>query len=212
MKKILSILLVAMLVFSLSAAAFADNFVSSVANAGAPEVAATTDADGNDVADAIEVVPNDEAEVLEEAEQKVMEEAYKSLDEAVNLVEVNKELKEAAGDKAVAVSDLFSVKATKEVKFPLELKLKNKNLDNFVGIMQYVDGEWVWVDAEVDENGDLVLTVDQLGVFAIITAVDESESPATGDTIPYGFILGAVVLAGAAAWFFAKSRKLTNKA
>lgn len=208
MKKILSILLVAILVFSLSAAAFADNFVSSVANAGAPELEKSVDADGNDVASAIEVVPNDEAEELEEAEQKVMEDAYKSLEEAKDLTELNAELKEAAADKEVAISDLFTVKAKSEVKFPLTLTLKNKNLDNFVGVLQFVDGEWVWVDAEVDEDGNLVMTVDQLGVFAIVVAVDEAASPATGETVPYGFIIGAVVLLGAAAWFFVKSRKV----
>ena len=208
MKKTLSILLVVMLVLSLSANAFADNFVSSVANAGAPELAEASDADSADVASVIEVIPNDEAEKLEEAEQKVMEDAFKSLDEAEDLAAVCPELKEAAADKAVAVSDLFTIKPKADVKFPLEIKLKNKNLDNFVGIMQFVDGEWKWIDAEIDENGNLVLTVDQLGVFAIVVAVDDAVSPATGDSVPYGFILGAVVLAGAAGWFFAKSRKV----
>ena len=40
MKKIISCLLIVVLLCSLSVAAFADNFISSVANAGAPELAA----------------------------------------------------------------------------------------------------------------------------------------------------------------------------
>ena len=207
MKKIVSVLLAVMLVFSLSAAAFADNFVSSVANAGAPELAAAVDADGNSVADAIAVVPNDEAKELEEAEQKAMEDAFNSLSGAANLGDLNAELKAAAGDKAVAVSDLFSIKAKGDVKFPVEITLKDKNLANFVGLMQFVDGAWKWVDAEV-VNGELKFTADSLGVFAIIVAVDEAAAPATGESVPYGFIIGAVVLIGAAAWFFAKSRKV----
>lgn len=207
MKKILSILLVVMLVLSLSATAFADNFISSVANAGAPELEESVDADGANVDDALEVVPNDEAEKLEEEEQKAMEDAYKSLDEAKELTALNADLKEAAAGRATAISDLFTVKANKEVKFPLKITLKNKNLNNFVGLMQFVDGKWEWIDAEVD-GGKLIFSVDSLGVFAIVTAVDEAASPATGETVPYGFILGAVVLVGAAAWFFTKSRKV----
>ena len=207
MKKILSILLVVMLVLSLSATAFADNFISSVANAGAPELEESVDADGANVDDALEVVPNDEAEKLEEEEQKAMEDAYKSLDEAKELTALNEDLKEAAAGRATAISDLFTVKAKKEVKFPLKITLKNKNLNNFVGLMQFINGKWEWIDAEVD-GGKLIFSADSLGVFAIIVAVDEAASPATGETVPYGFILGAVVLVGAAAWFFTKSRKV----
>ena len=207
MKKVLSILLVVMLIVSLSAAAFADNFVSSVANAGAPELEESVDADGNNVDDALEVVPNDEAEKLEEAEQKDMEEAVKSLTDAKDLAAVNEDLKTAAAGRSIAISDVFTVKAKKDVKFPLTIKLKNQNLADFVGLMQFIDGKWVWIDATVD--GDVLeFTVDSLGVFATVVAVDEAASPATGENVPYGFILGAVVLAGAAGWFFVKSRKV----
>lgn len=208
MKKILSVLLIAMLLVSLSAAAFADNFVSSVANAGAPELEESVDADGNTVAeDVIEVIPNDEAEKLEEVEQKEMEDAVKSLADAKDLTALNADLKTAAAGRATAISDVFTVRAKADVKFPLTIKLKNKNLDNFVGLMQFIDGKWVWIDAEVD--GDLLIfTVDSLGVFATVVAVDDAASPATGESVPYGFILGAVVLAGAAGWFFVKSRKV----
>ena len=205
MKKILSCLLVVMLIFSLSAAAFADNFVNSVANAGAPELEEVTDADGNAVE--VAITPNDEAEELDDETKAEMEEAFKALSEAADLRELNESLKDAAGDKDIAISDLFDISATGEVKFPLTITLKNKNLDNFVGVLHCVDGEWVWVDSEVD--GDSVkITVDSLSPFAIVVAVDEATSAQTGETVPYGYIIGAVVLAAAAAWFFAKSRKV----
>lgn len=207
MKKILSCLLVVMLIFSLSAAAFADNFVNSVANAGAPEIAAATDADGNDTAAAIVITPNDEADTLEEAQQTELKSAFDSLSNAADLKELNNELKEAAGDRNIAISDLFEVTAKEEVKFPLTLTLVNKNLANFVGVIHFVDGQWVWVDSEVDGE-NVKVTVDSLGAFAIVVAVEEAASAQTGETVPYGFIIGAVVLAGAAAWFFAKSRKV----
>ena len=210
MKKIISCLLVVMLLCSLSVAAFADNFVSSVANAGAPEVAEATQADGSDAKALIVVTPYEDKDKLSEEKQAEIDEAFDSLANAEDLAAVNDELKEAAGDQSVAVSDLFDISLTGEgeVSFPLTIGLKDKNLDNFVALLHYVDGEWQWVDAEVDGEA-LNFTVDSLSPFAIIVAVDEASSAKTGDTVPYGFIIGAVVLAAGAAWFFAKSRKVT---
>lgn len=209
MKKILSCLLVVMLLCSLSVAAFADNFVSSVANAGAPEVAEAAQADGSDGKALIDITPMDEKDTLPEDLQAQMDAAFDSLDKAADLTAVNAELKDAAGDQSIAVSDLFDIRVIEEgsVSFPLTITLKDKNLDNFVALLHYVDGAWQWVDAEVDGDS-LTFTVDSLSPFAIIVAVDEATSAKTGDTVPYGFIIGAVVLAGAAAWFFAKSRKV----
>ena len=209
MKKILSCLLVVMLLCSLSVAAFADNFVSSVANAGAPEVAEAAQADGSDGKALIAVTPMDEKDKLPEELKADMDAAFDSLDKAADLAAVNDELKAAAADQSIAVSDLFDIRVLEEgtVSFPLTITLKDKNLDNFVALLHYVDGAWQWVDAEV-ADGALTFTVDSLSPFAIIVAVDEATSANTGDTVPYGFIIGAVVLAGAAAWFFAKSRKV----
>ena len=209
MKKILSCLLVVMLLCSLSVAAFADNFVSSVANAGAPEVAEAAQSDGSDGKALIGITPMDEEDKLPEELKADMDAAFDSLDKAADLAAVNDELKAAAADQSIAVSDLFDVRVLEEgtVSFPLTITLKDKNLDNFVALLHYVDGAWQWVDAEVDGDS-LTFTVDSLSPFAIIVAVDEATSANTGDTVPYGFIIGAVVLAGAAAWFFAKSRKV----
>ena len=209
MKKILSCLLVVMLLCSLSVAAFADNFVSSVANAGAPEVAEAAQADGTDGKALVGITPMDEEDKLPEELKAAMDAAFESLDKASDLGAVNAELKDAAADQSIAVSDLFDIRVLEEgtVSFPLTITLKDKNLDNFVALLHYVDGAWQWVDAEVDGDS-LTFTVDSLSPFAIIVAVDEATSANTGDTVPYGFIIGAVVLVGAAAWFFAKSRKV----
>lgn len=210
MKKIISCLLVVMLLCSLSVAAFADNFVSSVANAGAPEVAEATQADGSDAKALIVVTPYEDKDKLSEEKQAEIDEAFDSLANAEDLAAVNDELKEAAGDQSVAVSDLFDISLTGEgeVSFPLTITLQDKNLDNFAALLHFVDGEWQWVDAEVDGEA-LTFAVDSLSPFAVIVAVDEASSAKTGDTVPYGFIIGAVVLAAGAAWFFAKSRKVT---
>lgn len=207
MKKIFAILLAVVLVFSLSATAFADNFVNSAANAGAPAAASAADANGNDVASAIEITPLTDAEALDEAAQKELDDAYDSLKDAANLADVNEDLKEAAGDKDIAVSDLFDISAKSDVTFPLTLTLKSENLDNFIALLHFVDGEWQWVDAEVKDD-ELTFTVDSLSPFAIIVAAEPATSAQTGETASVGFIAAAVVLAVAAGYFFTKSRKV----
>jgi len=207
MKKVLSCLLVVLLLAAIPVTAFASNFVDSTFNAGAPAVDAAADADGKDVAPAIEITPVTEAETLPDDAKADLEDARKSLEDAANLADLNADLKEAAGDKNLAVSDLFDISAKEDISFPATITLKNNNLANFAGLLHFVDGEWQWVDTEVDGDS-ATFTVDSLSPFAILVYVDEATSPATGDSIPYGFILGAVVLAGAAAWFFVKSRKV----
>ena len=209
MKKIISCLLIVVLLCSLSVAAFADNFISSVANAGAHELAAAEQADGSDGKALIVITPFEDKDKLSEAKQAEMDKAFESLDKAADLAAVNDELKAAAADQSVAVSDLLDISEAEEgtVSFPLKITLKDKNLDNFVALLHFVDGAWEWVDAEV-EGDALTFTAESLSPFAIIVAVDEAASAKTGDSIPYGFIIGAVVLAGAAAWFFTKSRKV----
>ena len=148
-----------------------------------------------------------DAESLDEDTQKALDDAFDSLKDAANLADVNEDLKEAAGDKDIAVSDLFDISAKEDVSFPLTLTLKNDNLDNFVALLHFVDGEWEWVDAEVKDD-ELTFTVDSLSPFAIIVAAEPATSAQTGETASVGFIAAAVVLAVAAGFFFSKSRKV----
>ena len=215
MKKILSCLLVVVLLCSLSVAAFADNFTSSISNPGAPTVNKTTQANGEEEDGLIIITPYAEREKLSQEKREVLEEAYDVIDKAEDLAALNDQLKAAAADKNIAASDLFDVSVVegKEVSFPLTIELEDEseNLKGFVALLHYVDGAFEWVDATVNEKEDgdtLTFTVDSLGAFTIIVEVDESASAETGEAIPYGFIIGAVVLAGAAAWFFVKSRKV----
>ena len=87
------------------------------------------------------------------------------------------------------------------------MTIKNRKVDNFVAMVQYVNGEWKFVNAHVD-NGLVVATIDQFGEFAILGTLEEASSAQTGESMPYSYLIGAVILAGAAVWFFSKSRKV----
>ena len=183
-------------------------FVNSVANAGAPELVSAKDVNGTDVTSWIKITPYNERNTLSGGSRKNIEKAFKDLRQTKDLAGICKELESAAGDKMIAVSDLFDVSASEDVSFSVSLVLKDSKLDNFVGLVFYQDdGSWKWVDATV-EGKNLNFTAESQGAYAVIISVDEATSAQTGETVPYGFILGAVVLAGAAVWFFAKSRKV----
>ena len=80
-------------------------------------------------------------------------------------------------------------------------------LDSFVAVIRYIDGEWKMMKASLD--GDkLNMTAEAEGTYATIVLAEDASSAKTGETVPYGFLLGAIVLAGASAWFFVKSRKV----
>ncbi|MBQ6402969.1 MAG: LPXTG cell wall anchor domain-containing protein [Oscillospiraceae bacterium] len=207
MKKIFAFLLAVMLLVSLSAAAFADNFINSVANAGAPELSSAKDANGNDASGIIVITPYIDREKLDDSKKENLEKAFDSLRKAPELAGVNAELKEAAGDKSVAASDLFDISATQEVSFPVGIVMKDEFLDDFVALLHYVDGEWTWVDAEVKDN-ELSYSIDELGAYAIIVAAEPATSAQTGETVSIGFVVAAAVFAIAAGYFFTKSRKV----
>lgn len=206
MKKILSVLLAVLLLASISVAAYAENFVNSVENAGAPEIDAVADSEGNDVSALIKIVPYEQVDTLAEDDQTAMHAAYDSLN-AGKLADINADLAAAAGDKSIAVSDFFFLTSDEDVSFPLKVTLRNSNLADFVSLLQYVDGAWTWIDAEVDGDA-LTFSIESFGPFSIIVAGEPAASAPTGEATPVVFIAGAVVLAAAAAWFFMKSRKV----
>lgn len=177
MKKVLSCLLAVLLLASLSVSAFAaDELVSSVENAGAPEIVSAVDANGNDLTAKIVITPYDERESLAEDVLAVLEKAYDVLKEAEDLTALNDSLKELAGEKAIAAGELFDISAVEEIEFPVTITLKAENLENFVALLHFVDEEFVVVEEpEVDaEEGTVVFTVDSLSPFAVIVNAEEA--------------------------------------
>ena len=87
------------------------------------------------------------------------------------------------------------------------MTIKNRKVDNFVAMVEYVNGEWKFVDAHVND-GLVVCNIEEFGEFAVLGSAEEASSAQTGESMPYSYLIGAVILAGAAVWFFSKSRKV----
>ena len=226
MKKIFAILLAVMLMASLTVTAFADNVPSPQQGGNTPvapgapaaeenvdeevvdlSLESVIDANDEDITPDVALRLLSEAASLNEEDKAVFDEGYNKLMDAENLADVNEDLKEAAGDEEISLSEVFFLEGDEETAFPATVTLKYSNVDNFLALLHYVDGEWVWVDVEV-EDGNLVFDTDSFGTFAIVSLGAPASSADTGESAPVAFIIGAVVLAGAAAFFFMKSRKV----
>lgn len=212
MKKILSFLLVVILLCSIPAAAFADNFVGKTANAGTPELEKAEQLDGTDSSAQVAFTPYKERDGLPDARRSMLDEAYESLRKASPLAGLNTKLEDAAR-RDLAVSDLFDIGAAGEEApgFPMKITVKDKNLGKFVALLRFADGEWQWVDAKT-EGDSLSFTVESFSPYAVIVVANKFAPARSSGRIPYGTILGVLFLGAAAVCFSLESRKGRRRA
>ncbi len=178
MKKVLSLVIAVLMVASLAATAFAT--ASPSPSLQAPEVVGVVsyDKDGNvvelDASETITVVAGASKEEADPETVAALEEATAVLEEAG----VEALVPERAD---MTVSDVFSITATDgiaeilanggTVTVTLDMKAEpGTEMDAIV----YKDGKWALQDETwetaitVEDNGDVNLTINQLGVFAIL--------------------------------------------
>ena len=226
MKKVLAICLMMVLVVSMSVTAFAapDVFTSSPSNNRAPEVLDCENGDGDCKASLV-ITPYGDRDTLSEQVCEQFEKAYEEIVEAEDLSVLNGGLKSLADKKNIKVqnlgiSDLFTVapKNCDDHKDHghFDVVLKADTLQNFFGLLRYVDGKWELIEgAEVKEvNGELHLVfaadVAVASQFAIVVdaTAEQGVSPETGDnTAAYLIVLAVSALAIAV--ISAKAKKQT---
>ncbi len=179
MKKVLSLVIAVLMVASLAATAFAT--ASPSASLQAPEVVGVVsyDKDGNVAAlDASETVTVVTSVSKEEADP----ETVAALEEAVAVLEEAGSVEALVPERAdMTVYDVFSISATDgiaeilanggTVTVTLDMKVEpGTEMDAIV----YKDGKWALQDETwetaitVEDNGDVNLTINQLGIFAIL--------------------------------------------
>ncbi len=140
-----------------------------------PELQEVVDRNGKNVNDNLRVIIYRDNEELPKVHRDVFELAYEDLYEHFDEISVeDKELSEAADGKPVAVSDAFFVSArdSSRIEYNLRIRLEltkygTPDDDEFVALMEYVDGVWQFADSSVSD-GVLSATIDHIGPFAIV--------------------------------------------
>jgi len=206
-KTILALLVVAVLMVSFSTVAFADGFVNSTYNKGGPRIVSVYDADDNDVTAKYTITFYKDRKNLTAEQSAAFEAAFKAIDSAKPLTNLADGLQDVVGDKNAAVSDFFFLSSNEEVKHPIKVKVNDGFLSDFAAAVCYENGQFVMKDSEVNADELTISGIAADGPVAFVVTVDAATSPNTGDTVPYGFFAGALVLVCAAAFFFVKSRK-----
>lgn len=191
MKKVLVFALVVVMLFAVPATVLADGFVSSPSLNKAPAV------ESGDVT----VTGYGDKATLTEAQQTALTAAYDSIAAATDVSKLAGGLATIAGDKKLAVADLFDI--TSKGEGPVTISLKSDAFKNFVALLHYTDGKWEIVDAKLSGT-TLTFTVDSFSPFAVVVSTD-AQSPETSDALPISLIALAMLFGAAGVYFVKKS-------
>ena len=149
-------------------------------NNAAPTLNGAIGADGEDAGDALSIIPFKERDDLNKVYEDDFALAYKDLAENFDkILENDEQLKAAAGENNVAVSDTFFVSAddVSKLDYPIAIEIElakfgAENPDEFVALMQCLDGEWKFVESSV-ADGVVSASINEIGPFAIVVVAAE---------------------------------------
>lgn len=205
-KRILTAVIFAIVVSSLSLTAFAaGGFTQSPSANSAPELIDSSSEDHECDEDLIITAYADRTELPEEI-RKELERAYTRIMGVRNLTSACGALKALAEEKGIptanlAVSDLFDIRDKHDDvdDAVFKVKLKAETLENFVGLLHFVDGKWELVkDAKVETvDGEMILTFSTKGLSPFAVVVDTGETVAPSDN--NGLIIALVIISVAEA-------------
>ena len=185
MKKVLSCLLAILILASMTVPAFA---TSSPEQPGAPtpvappyvppvekEEPAVVDGNGDDITDITVITTETDIDTLGDEDKGEFEAGLAELGELdlkALITKYDPALGEEIGERKLAIAEVFYVSTTEEVVFPVTMRLKLNDAENFVALIHRVDGEWIVEKTELKEDV-LKTTVDSLGIFAIVVYAAE---------------------------------------
>lgn len=187
MKKTISICLSLAMVLIMGVSSFAtsNNFTKS------PSVNPSPDTEFEWVDGAsggsIEVLSYGERNELSDTEKEIFEDAYESIVDSDDLGDILPEDLDVDSED-LGVSDLFYINREGEISGKVNVTITPETIENFVGVLQYVDGAWVDVEATVTDGGKIVIPMDDEGAIAIVVNTN-IEAPGTSDnTMTYVLI------------------------
>lgn len=181
MKKLYSVLLALAILATLclSALAAPGGFVESPTGNESPVLISGRN-ESEDCPAGVLVTPYTHRDRLTKHGKSNIEEAYRSIAEAEDLLELMPALKgiEVDGD-VLAVSDLFDLSLgtcdLHNVHGDFIIKVDFETIDRFEALMHWEDEKWThFEDCYIDEEGYLCLTTHKSGAFAIVVNADAS--------------------------------------
>ena len=183
MKKLLSVLLAVLMLASISVCAFAapsptqnkDNVAVNVVEAEKAEANAVKTIKGveadDDVTAAAGKLPANATNEMK-ADYANLEKSLVSAKDALSKNEeaaIPADVKaEADGDAKVVAGQPFRCVAS---EYPATITLKLDNPEDFVGMMVFVNGKWVKLNAVVNDDGTVTFVLDQPAVLSIASQV-----------------------------------------
>ncbi len=201
MKKLLAILLAAVMVALMAVSAYAapQNFISSPGAENAP-VIVEYEVESEECEAELVLTPYSEHETLFDELDEDIVGAYNQLTSTADLTTLSEALAELAERSNIpasdlAVSDLFDLHYYNcdlhDVHGDFKIKLKAEALENFVGLLHLADDGWELIEgARVEDVEYLVFSIDDFSPFAIVVdsgddsgAADYPENPGTLDSI-----------------------------
>ncbi len=215
MKKLLVVLISAVMIASLSLTGFAASFVSSPSGNAAPTVD-SFDFENDSCTATVVVTAYSQRNALSADAKAAIEAAYNSIKSSNDVSSLNADLAALAKSKDIkgtnlAVSDLFDVTYTgcnaHTGHGKVTVTLKAETLKDFVGLLHYVNGGWELVSGATAEGGKLTFTVDSLSPFAIVVDATPDSPPTDDNGTVYLLVAIAALSLAAAVICFKKSRK-----
>lgn len=201
-KKILAFVMAVAATFVCSASAFAangeivyspshhgpeaDTSTSGSATAGTTTPSTSTDQTGtaakNEEQDKYRALGYSKRSALTAKQRREFIKCYNDVKKHTDLTELTEDIADIAEEQGLdvsnlAVSDIFYSVLPKNKESGTRVRVKAPNLDKFVALLCYSNGEWSVVkDAKVNANGKLVFKTKKAAAYAIVIDTTEEDA------------------------------------
>lgn len=201
-KKILAFVMAVAATFVCSASAFAangeivyspshhgpeaDSSTSGSATAGTTTPSTSTDQTGtaakNEEQDKYRALGYSKRSALTAKQRREFIKCYNDVKKHTDLTELTEDIADIAEEQGLdvsdlAVSDIFYSVLPKNKESGTRVRVKAPNLDKFVALLCYSNGEWSVVkDAKVNANGKLVFKTKKAAAYAIVIDTTEEDA------------------------------------